>query len=200
MLFANDPNRNLMYYNENDLLFQFTVVKENYDKYGNLIICLNFVCLSYSVIMFMILTRCLENVQDFCKGHTWTFSLNILSTVTYIVASVMIGIAVKRKSHKYFKKYIILLVGCFIIKTMQFYNYVIYVKSVEDDSSVCKDILLVEEKVSGFLTDLLCYAFLIYICLKLKGFLLRLIDISKRLEEIGYQRNINDSYEDLNII
>ena len=197
MLLNNNLNRILVYNDENDLLLLFSEVKENYDKYGNLIICWNFILLSYSVVAFIVLARVFEPMQEFCKEHIPTIFLNMLSLIIYIVASVLIGIAVKKKSKKYFRKYMVLIAGCIIVKIVQFVIYLTRVKkTLIDVNEECKEVALLEEKESSFFMDILCYCIVFGITFRLKGFLLQLIEINKKLEEMGLERNMYESWEE----
>jgi len=152
--------------------------------------------LSYSVISFILLARVFESVQMLCPGYIITFSLNLLCLMTYMIASVLIGIAVKKQSHKYFRKYLVLLVGCFISKTAQFLFYMFSVKKLlSEKNDECSDISFIEEKEATFFMDYVCYCFALYVTLKLKGFLSLMIEINKKLEEMGVERNNRHIYD-----
>lgn len=195
MFVFNDINQNLFNGGDN-LILAFSSLKGNYEKYGNLIICFNFVLLSYSVISFILLARVFEFVQEKCRGYTITFSLNLLCLLTYMIASVLIGIAVKKQSNKYFRKYMILLVGCLLTKTAQLFFYMFSVKRLLSDKvPECSDISLIEEKEATYFMDYVCYCFALYVALKLKGFLWQMIEINKRLDEMGVERNNRHVYD-----
>ncbi len=196
MLLNNNMDRIIIDNNENELLLLFSEVKDNYEKYGNLIICWNFILLSYSVVAFIVLARIFEPMQEFCKEHILEIFLNMLSLIIYIVASVLIGIAVKKKSKKYFRKYMFLIAGCIIVKIVQFVIYLTRVKkALIEVNEQCKEVDLLEEKESSFFMDILCYSIVFWITFRLKGFLVELIEINKKLEEMGLERNMYESWE-----
>lgn len=196
MYMINDLNRNILNLHGERLLLQFSSVKGLYEKYGNLIICFNFVILSYSVISLILLLRVFESVQENCRGYTLTFSLNLLCLTAYLIASVLIGIAVKRRSSKYFRKYLILLALCLLVKIAQFAFFLFAVRGLLNERrEECADVSLIEEKEATFFMDFVAFCFALYITLKLRGLLLAMSEINKRLEEIGIEREHPDPFD-----
>lgn len=200
MLLLNALHDNFYENDQRNLLSIFSAAKENYEKYGNFIVCFNFVFLSFSVISFIMLARLFDSVQEICRAHLITYSLNIFIVLMYITASVLIGIAVKKKSHQYFRKYLVLIIGSFLMKVIQFIVYLTEVKDTfAGNEENCKDVQFIEEKDSTFFMEFLCYGTIIYITFKLKGFLTLMVEINKKLEDMGMERNIQnvyDSFED----
>lgn len=201
MLLINAINQNLYEQDHNSLLSTFSETRDVYEKYGNFIICFNFVMLSYSVISFILLARVFETMQEFCsKHHLKTYSLSFLTIIIYITSSLLIGIAVKRRSHKYFRKFLVLIVGCLFAKLLQFFIFKLQVQEILGENPLkCSEIDFIEQKEPAFIMEILCYILLIYLTMKLKGCLSLMVDIKKKLQEIGHQPdigNIYDSFED----
>lgn len=201
MLLINAINQNLYEQDHQSLLSKFSETRDLYEKYGNFIICFNFVMLSYSVISFILLARVFETLQEFCpKSHLKTYCLSFLTIIIYITSSLLVGIAVKRRSPKYFRKFLVLIIGCLLTKLAQFFLYKTQVQEILGENPLkCAEIDFIEEKDPAFLMETLCYGLFIYLTMKLRGCLILLVDIRKKLVEMGHQPdlpNIYESFED----
>ena len=162
-MFGNNLNINDLILNGDSILNEkIKNLNEDFVKYGSCLIIMNFIILSHSFIGFLFLIVEFQQVQDSCKEFIMTFSLNIFSKIIYMVASALIGVAVKRKSYKYFKKYLFLISGFCMIKIIQFYYYVQNIKNINWKER-CEEAYLLEEKEFNFIMNLLFFGVLLYI-------------------------------------
>lgn len=199
MIIVNNPNQNLIYNNEQNLLLIYSEIKDNYQKSANFLICFNFILFCYSFISFLILSQIFEHVQISCSNFITTISLNILANIINISSIPLIVVAVQKKSDKYYRKYMILILGCLFVKILQYFYYLCFVKALVSESKQdeCKNVIFIEEKESTYFLEFFLYIFIFCFALRLKRFLIQMIEINRNLTELGLERR-ND-FESLDL-